>query len=283
MSAPVRHSPAAGLLGDTTARDYSTKLHQFNRFAESELRGLLGSLSLSAGMRVLDAGCGTGEALLWLQEAVGEQGDVIGIDLAAAHVAAARVATRQAQIQQGDLLSLVLPEASLDLIWCINTLNHLRDPAQGLSHLKAMLRPGGRIALGQSAFLPDMVFAWDSRLERLVNEAVRHYYRDRYALAEEDLADIRRLLGRLRECGFADVTARTVVIERISPLDSASEMYLRETLFKGTGGERLRPYLPAEDFRLLEELCDPGLASYALRRPDFHFMQTFTLVVGHAR
>jgi ubiquinone/menaquinone biosynthesis C-methylase UbiE len=273
---------SAGLLGDTTARDYSAKLHQFNRFAEPELQGLLGSLSLSPGMRVLDAGCGTGEALLWLQEAVGEQGTVIGIDLSAAHVAAARLAAPKAQIHFGDLMDLSVPGASLDLIWCTNTMNHLRDPARGVSHLKAMLRPGGRIALGQSAFLPDMVFAWDSRLERLVNEAVRQYYRDRYALDEKDLTGIRRVLGQLRECGFADVTARTVVIERISPLDAASVTYLQETIFQGTWGERLRPYLEAEEFRLVQELSDPRLAGYALRRPDFHFVQTFTLVVGRA-
>jgi SAM-dependent methyltransferase len=36
-------------------------------------------------MRLLDAGCGTGEALEWLHEQVAPEGIVVGIDLASAH------------------------------------------------------------------------------------------------------------------------------------------------------------------------------------------------------
>jgi ubiquinone/menaquinone biosynthesis C-methylase UbiE len=79
-----------GLLGDTPERDYSRKLSDFNSFAEPELRSLIASLRLRPGMRVLDAGCGTGEALNWLLEAVGPDGEVVGIDLSAPHAAVAR-------------------------------------------------------------------------------------------------------------------------------------------------------------------------------------------------
>ena len=89
MTAPASTSAAsddAGLLGDTPARDYSRKLQLFNAFAEPELRRLIESLSLGPGMRILDAGCGTGEALHWLLEATESAGEVVGIELAAAHV-----------------------------------------------------------------------------------------------------------------------------------------------------------------------------------------------------
>ena len=58
-----RRSTSTGLLGDTTARDYSRKLGLFNACAAPELRHAIASLALTPGMRVLDAGCGTGEAL----------------------------------------------------------------------------------------------------------------------------------------------------------------------------------------------------------------------------
>jgi len=68
-SAP--HTASSGLLGDSTSRDYSAKLSRFNLFAEPEIRLLIQSLELKAGMHVLDAGCGTGEALSWLADEVG--------------------------------------------------------------------------------------------------------------------------------------------------------------------------------------------------------------------
>jgi SAM-dependent methyltransferase len=270
-----------GLLGDTSARDYSRKLQLFNAFAEPELRQAIASLGLRPGMRVLDAGCGTGEALGWLNEAVTPGGEVIGIDLAAAHVAAARAqAPGGVLVLQGDVRQTPLPPRSVDLIWSVNAINHLREPLEGVRALTALLRPGGRIALGQSSFLPDMFFAWDARLERATNEAVYRYYRSRYGLAEHELAGTRALVGLLRSAQLQNVRARTFVIERVVPLSPADEGYLLEAVFRGTWGERLRGYLAAADFDALARLCDPRQPSFALRRPDFHFLQTFTLVVG---
>ncbi|MHA6203574.1 class I SAM-dependent methyltransferase [Dyella soli] len=273
----------SGLLGDTKHRDYAPKLSLFNRFAAPELRKAIASLQLEPGAHVLDAGCGTGEALQWLRDAVGDEGTVTGLDLSSAHVAAARAqAPADALVIQADLDRLPLPARCFDLVWSVNTINHLRDPDAGLATLAALLRPGGRLALGQSSLLPDMYFAWDSRLERLTNEAVRQYYRDRYALDERDLTAVRALVGRLRRAGLKDVRARTFIIERVSPVGTDDENYLLEAIFRATWGERLRPYLSDADHAELARLCDPLDPGYALRRSDFHFLQTFTLVVGVA-
>lgn len=271
----------AGLLGDTLARDYSHKLRLFNGFAEPELRRLIRGLGLRPGMRVLDAGCGTGEALNWLLNEVGPTGTVVGLDLAAAHVQVAQQrASPQLQVVQGDLLQVPFAPASFDFIWSVNTFNHLHDPVVGVKRLSVLLRPGGRIALGQSSLLPDMYFAWDSRLERLVNDAVRQYYRERYCLDERDLASVRSLVGVLRCANLQNVTAGTVLIERVSPVDAATERYLVDAIFRDTWGERLRPYLSDDDYVELVRVCDPQHSQFALRREEFHFLQSFTLVTG---
>jgi hypothetical protein len=109
---------------------------------------------------------------------------------------------------------------------------------------------------------------------------VRRYYRSRYQLDESDLTSIRSLVGLLRDGGLRNVAARTVMIERQSPLDAASEMYLREAIFRDSWGERLRPFLSRSDFAELAQLCDCDAPEFALRRSDFHFLQTFTMVVG---
>ncbi len=274
-------SGTPGLLGDTSARDYSQKLRLFNAFAAPELRRSIALLELRPGMRVLDAGCGTGEALQWLYDLV-KPGAAVGVDLSQAHlVAARRRLTADIELVQGDLTEALLPQIGFDLIWSVNTLNHLRDPLDGVVRLLRRLRPGGRIAMGQSGLLPEMFFAWDSRLERLVTEAVRRYYLDRYALEERDLAAVRSLVGLLQRAGLRNVSANTSIIERTQPLDPASEAYLREAIFRDTWGERLRPYLKPDDFAALSRLTDSQHPEFALRRPDFHFLQSFTMVIGH--
>lgn len=259
------------MLGDTPARDYGDKLEAFSRFAEPELRALIGELGIAPGMRVLDAGCGVGLVTAWL-------GDAVGLDLALAHARAAR--ERVADVVVGDIARLPLRDAVFDLVWCANTIHHLPDPLAGVRELLRVLRPGGRVALVQSFLLPEMVFAWDERLEREVIAANRRYYREKYGLSERDVTGMRTLVGLLRRAGVADVRARSVLIERIAPLSAADERYFVETVFAGYWGRRVQPYLTAEDWAEVQRLCDPEAPEYALRRPDFHYLQSLSMVVG---
>jgi SAM-dependent methyltransferase len=277
----MEQSKPQSLLGDTPNRDYTEKLRLFNAYASPELRQAIEGLKLSPGMQILDAGCGTGETLTWLHEGVAPTGAVWGIDLSRAHIDAACSAIKpNIAVAQADLLRPQFPPGLFDLIWSVNTINHLTDPVHGIRVLQSLLRPFGRIAIGQSSLLPDMYFAWDSRLERVTNEAVRQYYRDRYHLTERDLTSVRSLVGTLRRSGLKNVRARSYVIERVSPLTSHDEAYLLRAIFQGTFSEKLRAYLSREDFEELGTLCDPQSSAFALHRPDFHFIQTFTLVVG---
>ncbi len=273
--------PETGLLGDTPRRDYAEKLKLFNAFAWPELREAIDALSVPAGSRVLDAGCGTGEALGWWHTSMRGRGVVVGMDLSAAHVRAARAtASRRARIVQGDLLKPPLANDAFDLVWAVNAVNHLHDPIAGVRVLSKLLRPGGRIVVGQSSLVPDMYFAWDARLEARVNEAVRAYYRERYGRSEREFAAVRSLAGWLHQAGLCNVSVRTRMIERTCPLSEADERYLLECIFRGTWGERLRKYLEPGDFATLTQLCDPDDECYALHRRDFHLLQSLTFAVG---
>jgi len=88
------------------------------------------------------------------------------------------------------------------------------------------------------------------------------------------------LVGTLRQAALRNITTHTVMIERIWPLDEATQAYLSETIFRDTWGQRLQPYLSPDDYTELAALCDSQRPNYALRRTDFHFLQTFTLVTG---
>ena len=280
MGARAEGPRGSGLLGDSATRDYGAKLERFHAFAAPELEEITAALGLRSGMQVLDAGCGTGEMLGRLREQVGAAGLVVGLDLAQAHLARVRAKALPALLLQADAARPGLRPGSFDLVWSLNTVNHLREPATGIRTLVGLLKPGGRLVLAQSSFLPDMYFAWDARLERLVNEAVRQYYRERYDASERDFTAIRASVGLLRAAGLRNVTVRSWLIERVAPLSAADEAYLLETQFRGTWGERLRPFLSAADFAEVARLCDPTDRGYALRRPDFHFLQTLSVASG---
>jgi SAM-dependent methyltransferase len=273
-----------GLLGDSQQTSYGDKLNLFNYFAAPEIRNLLCELGLKDGDVVLDAGCGTGVVTSWLLSRVLPTGHVIGLDLAAPHVREAmqhRHQVAQLCYVQADMSSPPF-QAPFDLIWCTNAINHLRRRQEGVRALASILRPGGRLVLGQSAFLPDMMFAWDYRFEKEVRSACLRYYHDKYNLDESDTTADRNLFGLLQQAGLRRVTAKTVVIERTAPLTREDERYFVEGVFKAYWGHRLRPYLAAKDWDYLEQLCDPDSPQFCLRRPDFHHIQTFTICSGFA-
>lgn len=270
----------SGLLGDTPKKAYTHKLDLFNRFAEPELRTIIANLDLNNGDTVLDAGCGTGLITGWLADVV-QNGTVVGIDLSTGHLQHASALMRRGlYFLQTDMAHLSFNMPTFDLIWSSNAINHLRRPIDGIRHLVQHLQPGGRLVLGQSAFLPDMFFAWDARLEKEVMLACRQYYRDKYNLDERETTHVRNLFGWLKEAGLREATVTTVNIERTAPLTLDEETYFVEGVFNGYWGHRVKPYLSPDDWLTLSALCDPNSSEFALRRPDFHHIQTFTVAIG---
>ncbi|MFE7133549.1 methyltransferase domain-containing protein [Streptomyces sp. NPDC057638] len=124
------------------------------RAYKSVLATLLGA---RAGQTALDLGCGPGTDLATLAEAVGDTGSVIGIDLSEEMVERARARTGglpRVEVRNGDLHALPLPDASADLARTDRVLQHVTDPAVALAEARRVLRPGGRLVMGE----PD----WDS-------------------------------------------------------------------------------------------------------------------------
>src|SRR4051812_11593 len=93
------------------ARDELRRLDEGSAFLRPATAALLASCGLGPGMRVLDAGCGTGEVTLMCADAVGPGGDVLGVDRApeALDKARDRAGLRgaaHARFEEADLASL---------------------------------------------------------------------------------------------------------------------------------------------------------------------------------
>ncbi len=95
-------------------------------------------------VRVLDAGCGTGQVLADL---AGPERQLLGLDLSREMLQHAQDRVPGARLLQGDCQRLPLADASVDLV--LNTLSFhwYPQPLAALSEFLRVLRPGGQLLL----------------------------------------------------------------------------------------------------------------------------------------
>jgi SAM-dependent methyltransferase len=120
----------------------------YAQVAEAVDKHLGGTL---AGRTVLEFGCGTG--VLGLRLAQDHAARLLFVDTSPAMLDVLRgklaeADVRSAQVFEGDLNAQPIPEASVDLAVSLMALHHVEDAAGALSRLRALLKPGGLLLLG---------------------------------------------------------------------------------------------------------------------------------------
>jgi SAM-dependent methyltransferase len=257
-------------------------LERMNRFQEAEARQIIRDLGLPAGSQGLDVGCGVGLYALWLAEAVGKGGRVLGIEPEGEKVEAARALVGgrlepgRVEFKTGDGTVIPLPDRSVDWVWCGDVLHHIVETEQALREFRRVVRPGGRIVVKESQVFSAMFLPGHPEVERRIQ-----------------IAEIRRTLdegkGRsfqerrqttpasLRAVGLAEVTLRTYVLERRAPLGPADHDYIQHTVFSRNWGDRLRELLTAEDWTERSRLCGEGSPANVLRDADYYCLYPITV------
>lgn len=121
--------------------------HWWYRGRRRVIRAELDRLSLPAGAEILDAGCGSGRTL----DELVAYGTVHGIELDPVAAAAARARGR-GEVREGRLEELPWPDASFDLITCLDVIEHTPDDRVTLRELRRVCRPGGHLLLTVPAY-----------------------------------------------------------------------------------------------------------------------------------
>jgi SAM-dependent methyltransferase len=124
------------------AASYDASLEPFGR-------ATMDRLELVSGERVIDLGCGTGATTLELAERIAP-GTVVGVDLSARMLGAARaraeaagvesVDFREVDVQTGDL-----GRGAFDVAFSRMGVMFFADPAAAFANVAGALRPGGRL------------------------------------------------------------------------------------------------------------------------------------------
>lgn len=99
------------------------------------------------GERVLDVGCGDG---LFAAELAQAGARVVGVEVSAE--ALRRASTRELDLRLArPCAALELEDASFDVVWAGETIEHVIDTAAWLSELRRVLRSGGQLLLSTPA------------------------------------------------------------------------------------------------------------------------------------
>lgn len=104
----------------------------------------LGLVALRGDETVADVGCGNGAYLAELAHR-GHAGPVLGVDLSAGMLAAARGRAPRASLIAADAAALPLCDDASDLTLAMHMLYHLPEPAKAVRELRRITRPGGRV------------------------------------------------------------------------------------------------------------------------------------------
>lgn len=172
---------------------------------------------LSPGHRVLDLCCGTGLEAFIAAEAVGERGEIIGVDVSAGMLEQLRERQkREPELGQRirsfhhDVTDLGgvpgLEKGSFDAILCSCAFVLLEDPAQALAHWKEYLKSGGLVAI-------DVTHEWNLRAAGVLEQVAKRLG-VKYPSNRSWIESIESFKKILEEEGL--VVEKAVPLERVS-------------------------------------------------------------------
>ena len=125
---------------------------------------LLDSAEVSAGMSILDVGCGPG----YVSAAAAERDAApTGLDFSNEMIAIAKRMFPKIEFRQGDAQNLPFDDASFDRVVANFALLHLANPERAMAEANRVLKPGGRFGFTTWAKVSENPFV------KLVDEAIQ--------------------------------------------------------------------------------------------------------------
>lgn len=171
------------------ARGHQAELLHTNRV-------LSNAVDIRPGERVLDAGCGVGGSSLWLARERGAR--VLGLTISERQLRTAREDAVRAGLADRvgfalrDYTRTGLPDEAFDVVWMLESSCYAADKRALLGECARLLRPGGRLVVGDGFLRRPPETATERRLHRAFHDG----------LLLPDLPTTESFLADLRACGL---------------------------------------------------------------------------------
>lgn len=107
-------------------------------------RRLAQRLGITAGQRVLDCACGTGE---WLQAAYERGAIIFGVDLSEKAISFCSQNNPEGRFLAQGAENLPFDDESMDIITCLGSLEHFPDKPAALAEMWRLLKPGASLVI----------------------------------------------------------------------------------------------------------------------------------------
>ena len=162
-------------------------------------------LGLVDGERLLDVGCGLGDAAISLAGDLGTTGELVGVDASAAMLEVARQRSSEApcavRFLVGDARSLELADDSFDAVRSERTLQWVPDPEIVVAGFARVLRSGGRLSLIDTDWSTLRLDVGDPAITKVVRDGLR--------VERNRPSNVGRRLAELAEAAGLEVTMKT--------------------------------------------------------------------------
>lgn len=138
------------------------------------------------GTKLLDVGCGIGGSSRILAQKYGF--DVTGITISPQQVQRAKALTPQgvsAKFQVDDAMSMSFPDASFDVVWCIEAGPHMPDKAIFAQELMRVLKPGGTLVVADWNQRDDRTKPLNFWEEPVMKQLLEQWSHPKFASIEE--------------------------------------------------------------------------------------------------